>query len=174
MMIERLRGGAMLGMLASALMLNGCAALGLGTVVQPPRFTAAEGREAELRLAPPSASRPLGGATLRIWTRVENPNTFGLTLAALRGNLFLENAQAAAVEFPLGLQLTGGADTVIPIDINISFSDVPGLVDAAQRILTQNRVGYRLDGTVTVDAAPFGQPSFGPTTWLQGESRVIR
>jgi hypothetical protein len=27
---------------------------------------------------------------------------------------------------------------------------------------------------VTVDAAPFGQPSFGPSTWLQGESRVIR
>jgi hypothetical protein len=25
-----------------------------------------------------------------------------------------------------------------------------------------------------VDAAPLGQPSFGPTTWLQGESRVLR
>jgi hypothetical protein len=160
--------------LAGVIGLNGCAALGLGGVVQPPRFSVAEGREAELRLVPPSAGRPLGGAQLRIWARVENPNAFGLTLAALRGNLFLENAQAADVDFPLGMPLAGGGDTVIPIDLNISFSDVPGLMDAAQRILTQNRVGYRLDGTVTVDAAPFGQPSFGPNTWLQGESRVIR
>jgi hypothetical protein len=154
--------------------LNGCAALGMGGVVQPPRISVAEGREAELRLVPPSAARPLGGAQLRIWARVENPNAFGLTLAALRGNLFLEAAQAADVDFPLGMPLSAGGDTVIPIDLNISFGDMPGLVDAAQRILTQNRVAYRLDGTVTVDAAPFGQPSFGPRTWLQGESRVIR
>jgi hypothetical protein len=158
----------------AALGLNGCAALGLDTVVQPPRIAVADGRDAELRLVPPSAGRPMGGAQLRIWARVENPNAFGLTLAALRGNLFLENAQAADVDFPLGMPLAGGADTVIPIDLNISFADVPGLVEAAQRILTQNRVGYRLDGTVTVDAAPFGQPAFGPRTWLQGESRVIR
>jgi hypothetical protein len=174
MTTQGLRNGVTLSVLAGALMLNGCATLGLGTLVQPPSFTVADGRDAELRLAGPSAGRPLGGATLRIWTRVENPNSFGLTLAAIRGNLFLENAQAAAVEFPLGMPLGGGADTVIPIDINISFADVPGMVDAAQRILTQNRVAYRLDGTVTVDAAPFGQPSFGPSTWLQGESRVIR
>jgi hypothetical protein len=122
---------------------------------------------------PPSANRPLGGAQLRIYARVENPNAFGLTLAALRGNLFLQNAQAADVDFPLGLPPASGS-TVVPIDINISFSDMPGLVDAAQRILTQNRVGYRLDGTVSVDAGPFGQPAFGPRTWLQGESRVMR
>lgn len=160
--------------LAGALGLNGCAGLGLGAVVQPPRFSVEQGREAELRLVPPSAGQPLGGAQMRIWARVENPNTFGLTLAALRGNLFLESAQAADVDFPLGLPLAGGADQVIPIDLSISFADVPGLVDAAQRILLQNRVAYRVDGTVTVDAAPFGQPSFGPSTWLQGESRVVR
>jgi hypothetical protein len=159
---------------AAAMGLNGCAALGLGNAIQPPRFSVEEGRDAELRLVPPSANRPLGGAQLRIYARVENPNAFGLTLAALRGNLFLQNAQAADVDFPLGLPLAGGGSTVVPIDINISFSDMPGLVDAAQRILTQNRVGYRLDGTVSVDAGPFGQPAFGPRTWLQGESRVMR
>jgi hypothetical protein len=160
--------------LAGVLLLNGCAALGLGTLIQPPIFSAAEGRESELRLVPPSGDRPLGGATLRIWARVENPNSFGLTLAALAGNLFLENDRAATVDFPLGLPLSGGADTVIPIDLVINFADVPGLVDAATRILTQNRVAYRLDGTLTVDASPLGQPTFGPRTWLQGESRVLR
>jgi hypothetical protein len=161
-------------LLAGTLAVSGCATLGIGSVVQPPSFAVVEDREAELRLVAPSAGRPLGGAQLRIYARVENPNAFGLTLAALRGNLFLENAQAAEVDFPLGLPLAGGASTVIPIDLNISFADVPGMVDAAQRILTQNRVGYRVDGTVTVDAAPLGQPSFGPRTWLQGQSRVMR
>lgn len=174
MMTNRLRNGVTMGALAGALLMTGCATLGLDTVIQPPRFTVAEGREAQLTLAPPSASRPLGGATLRIWARVQNPNPFGVTLAAIRGNLFLETAQAADVNFPFGLPMDAGGDTVVPIDVNISFSDVPGLVDVAQRILVQNRVAYRLDGTVTVDAAPFGQPSFGPSTWLQGESRVVR
>lgn len=160
--------------LAGTMLLGACAALGMGGLVQPPRFAVAEGREAELHLAPPTAGRPLGGAVLRVWAHVQNPNTFGMTLAALAGNLFLEDTQAATVDFPLGLPLSARADTIIPIELNISFADVPGLVGVAQRILTQNRVAYRLDGTLTVDAEPFGQPSFGPSTWLRGESRVVR
>lgn len=157
---------------AAALSLGSCASL--SQIVQPPQFTVAEGRDTQLRLLGPSSSRPLGGATLRIWTRVQNPNAFGLTLAALRGNVFLEDTRAGEVNFPLGLPLSATGDTIIPLDINISFSDLPGLVDVAQRIVTRNMVAYRLDGTITVDAAPFGQPSFGPSTWIRGESRVIR
>lgn len=158
---------------AAALLLGGCAALG-GSLIQPPTFTVDDQRGSELRLVGPSTSRPLGGATLRVWARVENPNSFGLTLAALAGDLFLENQQAAEVDFPLGLPLVAGADTIIPLDLNISFADLPGLADAAQRILTRNRVAYRLDGTLAVDAAPFGQPVFGPRTWLSGETTVVR
>jgi hypothetical protein len=157
---------------AATLTLGSCATL--SQIVQPPRFTVAEGRDTQLQLLGPSSTRPLGGATLRIWTRVQNPNSFGLTLAALRGNVYLEDTRASEVDFPFGLPLGAASDTVIPLDINISFSDLPGLVDVAQRIVTRNMVAYRLDGTLTVDAAPFGQPSFGPTTWIQGESRVIR
>jgi hypothetical protein len=174
MMIQTLRAGATAGFLGATLLLGGCATLGLGDVIQPPRFQTVEGREAELRMVGPSASRPLGGATLTIWTRVENPNAFGLTLAALRGNLFLEGAQAANVDFPLGLPLNARGEAVIPIELTISFADAPGMVDAAQRILTQNRVAYRLDGTLSVDAGAFGQPSFGPSTWLSGDTRVLR
>lgn len=156
----------------ASLTLGSCATL--GQMVQPPRFSAASGQSSQLQLVGPSSSRPLGGATLRIWTRVENPNAFGLTLAALRGNVFLEGTRAGDVDFPLGLPLGAAADTIIPLDITISFSELPGLVDVAQRIVSRNMVAYRLDGTLTVDAAPFGQPSFGPTTWISGESRVIR
>jgi len=160
--------------LAALLLVAGCASLGLNSVVQPPRFSAVAGREAELRLLGPSTSRPLGGASIRLWARVENPNPYGLTLAALAGNLLLEGTQAAELRFPLGLPLLAGGDTIIPLDVNISFADVPDLAGVAQRIFAQNRVAYRVDGTVTVDAAPFGQPTFGPSTWLQGETRVLR
>lgn len=160
-------------LLAAALIVTGSCAT-LGQLVQPPQFDVAQGRTSELRLLGPSTTRPLGGASLRIWTRVRNPNSFGLTLAALRGNIFLENERAGQVDFPLGLPLSAAGDTIIPLDINISFSDLPGLVDVAQRIVTRNRVAYRLDGTLTVDAAPFGQPSFGPSTWISGETAVVR
>jgi hypothetical protein len=156
----------------AALTIGSCASL--NQLVQPPEFSVAQGRDTQLQLLGPSTSRPLGGATLRIWTRVRNPNAFGLTLAALRGNIFLEDTRAGQVDFPLGLPLTASGDTIIPLDINISFADVPGLIDVAQRIVARNLVAYRLDGTVTVDAAPFGQPSFGPSTWISGQSRVIR
>lgn len=169
-MTRTIRGTA--ACLALSLLLAGCASL--GAIVQPPTFTAAEGRQSELRLIGPTSSRPLGGATLRIWARVENPNAFGLTVASLAGNILLEDTRAGDVTFPLGLPLLAGADTIIPLDVSISFADVPGLVEVAQRILTRNRVNYRVDGTVTVDAGPFGQPSFGPSTWVRGETQVIR
>jgi hypothetical protein len=166
-----------LGLIAAlgcAAIVSGCAGLGLGDVIQPPRFSVASGTQAELRLVGPSAGRPLGGAAVRLWARVENPNSFGLSLAALRGDLALEGTRAADVDFPLGLPLTAGQDTVIPLDINISFSDLPGLADVAARLVTRNSVGYRLDGTVTVNAGPLGNPSFGPSTLLDGTLSVRR
>ena len=158
----------------AAVLVAGCASLGLETLIQPPRFSTVANQQAELRVLGPSTSRPLGGAQVRLWARVENPNAFGVTLAALRGNLHLENSRAAEVSFPLGLPLLAGRDTVIPLDVNVSFSDLPSLADAVQRIVNRNLVAYRLDGTVTLDAGAFGQPTFGPTTWLQGETRVVR
>jgi hypothetical protein len=146
----------------------------LRDVVQAPRFSVASGRAAELRLLGPSTRNPLGGAALRLWARVENPNPLGVTLAGLTGNLFLENNRAAAIDFPMGVPLLASADTVIPLDISIGFNELPGLVDLASRLLTRNSVGYRLDGTVTVDAGVLGRPSFGPNTLLRGDVAIRR
>jgi hypothetical protein len=158
--------------LSAGVLLTSCATL--GNVIQPPRFSVVSGRQAELRLVGPSLQNPMGGAAIRIWARVENPNGLGLTLAALRGNLFLEDTRAAAVDFPMGVPLVAGQDTIIPLDISIRFSDIPGLADVATRLLTRSALTYRLDGTVTVDAGLLGQPSFGPQTWLRGQVDVTR
>lgn len=141
-------------------------------LVQAPQFSEADDQRAEIRLLGPSASSPLGGAAIRLWTRVRNPNPFGLTLATLRGSLFLEGSRAAEADFPLGLPLTARGDEVIPLDLRVSFSDIPGLANAIRRAVTGDPLEYRLNGTVGVEAGTFGTPTFGPMDLLTGEIRT--
>ena len=138
----------------------------LGALIQPPRFEQVPDQPAEVRL------QGLSGAGVRLWTRVTNPNPFGLRLGTLKGTLYLEDSRAADADFPLGLSLASGGDSVIPIDISISFSDLPRLGGVAQRLLARQAVPYRLEGTVGVDAGPLGQPVFGPMTLIRGETSV--
>jgi hypothetical protein len=155
--------------------LPACASLGqLGQLVQPPRFSEARDQPGEIRLLPPRAGLPLGGAGLRVWTRVANPNPFGLTLTTLRADIVVEGARAASGEFPLGLPLAAGGETVVPIDLSLSFADLPGLADAIRRAATGQPLGYEVDGTIGVDAGRLGTPAFGPMRLWRGEIRVPR
>ena len=156
----------------SCLALNACASLeGLKALVQPPRFSQAPDHPSEIRLASVDPTRPLGGATVRLWTTVENPNPFGFTLSALDVTLFLEDIQAAETSFPLGLPLQARGSETIPIDISISFSDIPRLAVPLRQAARGQAIGYRLEGTVGIDAGRLGQPSFGPMTLLTGTLR---
>jgi late embryogenesis abundant protein len=159
----------------------GCATLGgLAALVQPPRFTTVPDRPAELRLLGSGSGLPLGGAGVRLWARVENPNPFGLTLSTLTGSLLLESARsgdwprAATLDLPLGLPLGARQQTEIPIDLTVSFSDLPELADIARRAIGGSTVPYRLDGSIGVDAGSLGRPTFGPLTLLTGEMRIRR
>ena len=153
-----------LGLLA----LPACASMGnlgnLGALIQPPRFEQVPDQPAEIRL------QGVSGAGVRLWTRVTNPNPFGLRLGTLRGTLYLEDARAADADFPIGLSLAAGGDSVIPIDISINFADLRGLGNVGRRLLARQAVPYRLEGTVGVDAGRLGQPVFGPMTLIRGET----
>jgi hypothetical protein len=131
-------------------------------LVQPPRFERDPERRAELRLTG-------RGAGVRLWARVANPNAFGLRLSQLTGQLFLGGARAANVDLPLGLPLRANEDTVIPIDLEVDFADVPELVGVLGRVVSRRPIAYRLDGTIGVDAGRLGQPRFGPSTLLSGD-----
>jgi len=160
----------MLTVLAGA----GCAELDrLRQFVQAPRFEQAEGHNAELRLVGPRSDLPIGGAAVRLWTRVTNPNAFGLTLGTLKGTLYLQGSRAADADFPLGLPLRAGEDTIVPIDLSISFSDLPGLAGAIRRAIGREPLPYRFDGTIGVDAGRLGTPVFGPMTLLTGDIRPL-
>lgn len=150
----------------------GCAEIQqLAALVQPPTFVEARDRRAEIRLLPPGSGMPAGGAAVRLWAEVTNPNTFGITLGTLSGTLFLESSRAASADFPLGLPLGARQQTVIPIDLSLSFSDLPGLGDALRRAVSNQPLAYRLDGTIGVEAGRLGTPTFGPMTLLTGELR---
>jgi hypothetical protein len=150
-----------------------CASLaGLRQLVQAPRFEQARGQPAEVRIQAPTSNRPLGGAAIRIYTEVSNPNPFGLTLGTLEGTLFVDDNRAADAEFPLGLPLDAGARSVVPLDLSISFSDLPALADVVRRAARREPVEFRLDGTIGVDAGRLGQPVFGPMTLLRGDLRA--
>ena len=147
----------------------GCATLEqLRGFIQPPQFDNVDGRPAEIRILPPSRSDPLGSAGVRVWVSVKNPNPFGFTLSTLRTTLSLEGRRAATGDCPLGLPLGAGQVSEIPIDLSISFQDIPGLANLIRRA-PGDPIGYQLDGTVGVEAGHFGTPTFGPMLIARGD-----
>lgn len=145
---------------------SACTALQqLQAFVQPPRFEQDDQSRSEIRM------RGLTGADLRIWTRVSNPNSFGLTLGTLQGTLHLEGSRAATVDFPFGLPLQPRSEEIVPIDLSIDFRDVPGLGQAIARAVTRQPIAFEIDGTIGVSAGRFGEQRLGPMTWLRGELR---
>ena len=140
--------------------------------VQAPTMQVVSDRPSVLTLDPASviSGRPV--ATVRIWARVTNPNSFGLTLSRLRGDLFLEDREMAELDFPVGLPLPAARDTVIPLDVGFGLPSLSSLGALGEALLRRSAVRYRLDGTVAVDAGALGEPTFGPRTWLQGRFEV--
>ena len=164
--------GRLSSALLAVLLTTGCASLeGLRAFVQPPRFEQAPGRDPEIRLTGLGGTSAVTGASVRLWTRVTNPNRFGFTLGTLRGTLSLEGTRAADVDFPLGLPLQPGEGTDVPIDITIDFRDLPGLGRTISRAIARQPIAYELEGTIGVSAGALGEPTFGPMTLLRGEIR---
>ena len=137
----------------------------LQSLIQPPRFEQDDQGRSEIRLQGTS------GAAVRIWTRVSNPNSFGVTLGTLQGTLRLEGSRAATVDFPLGLPLPAQGEEIVPIDISVDFRDVPGLGQAIARAVARQPIAFEIEGTIGISAGRFGMQTLGPMTWLRGELR---
>ena len=107
-----------------------------------------------------------------MWLQVTNPNPFGFTLSTVDAELMLEGSRAASGTFPLGLPLGALQSTVVPLDLSVSFTDLPAIGAAFQRATSGNALRYELQGTIGIDAGPLGQPTFGPMQLMTGELRV--
>lgn len=156
-----------------ALTVSGCASLeGLRALVQAPRFEQAPDRPSEIRLSPLQSGRAAGGATVRIWANVTNPNPFGFTLSTVHATLLLDDVEAADADFPLGLPLQARQTETIPFDLTVSFANLPRLADVIRQAASGGGLSYRLEGTIGVDAGRLGQPTFGPLTLVSGDLRA--
>ena len=142
--------------------------------MQAPKFEEAPGQRAEIRLHGPTLSEPLGGAGVRLCTQCRIRMRSASRSAPCAARCNIENSRAADVDFPLGLPLRAGEQTVVPIDLSISFSDLPGLANVLRRAANRQPLAYHLEGTIGVDAGQLGQPVFGPMTLLRGEMRGIQ
>ena len=160
---------SLVALATASLAIGACSALSDLGVVRPPRISHAEGRPAELEIRGPSTDRRSGGAEIRLWAEVENPNPFGVLLDRLDGTFFLEDTRAAAVDFPLGLELGARDQAVVPLDVAIDFDDLPRIADLLRRAFGNRAIGYRIEGTIGVDAGPLGDLTFGPMDVLEGE-----
>jgi LEA14-like dessication related protein len=150
----------------AVLSMSACATLqGLQAFIQPPRFEQDHNNRSEIRLLGTS------GAAVRVWTRVSNPNSFGITLGTLQGTLRLDGSRAATVDFPFGLPLQAQSEDIVPIDISVDFRDVPGLGQAITRVIARQPIAFEIDGTIGVDVGRLGMQTLGPMTWLRGELR---
>jgi hypothetical protein len=149
-----------------------CASLQSLLEVAAPRFELVEDRESVLTLDPVSILTESPFVNFRLWTRVTNPNSFGLTISTLEGEVFLEGREMAEIDLPLGLPLVASRDTIIPLDLRFGIPSLSSLGALGQALLARRPVRYRLDGRLGVDAGPLGEPTFGPRTWLQGEVDV--
>ena len=78
------------------------------------------------------------------------------------------------MDLPLGLHLVSGEAQVIPLNISVGFENVPRLARVLADAGGGSPLGYRLEGTIGVDAGRLGQPTFGPLTLLEGDVRVRR
>jgi hypothetical protein len=78
----------------------------------------------------------------------------------------------AEIDLPLGLPLLAARDTVIPLDVSFGLPSLSSLGALGEALLRRSAIGYRLDGTLGIDAGALGQPTFGPRTWMQGQLDV--
>jgi predicted small secreted protein len=169
------RSGITAALAACCVTLAGCATLGgLQQIVQAPRLSQAPDRQSEIRLVGPGAGLPLGGAAVRVWATVHNPNPFGITLTTVSADVMVEGSRAASGDFPLGLPLQPTGEAVVPLDLSISFADLPGLATTLRRAAAGEAVAYELHGTIGVEAGRLGQPTFGPMRLMAGELRALR
>jgi LEA14-like dessication related protein len=124
--------------------LSGCAALQRAAgALQPPTLNYESWSPEALDLE---------GVTIALHYRLENPNSFGLSLSRLDYRLEVDGTQVAAGELPAGVEIKAQGASPLVLPVRLRWSDVPHF---AQVLATQRDVGYRVTGSAGV-GSPLG------------------
>lgn len=162
----------MLGKRVTILLLAVCAALVLSAcapgarMLSAPTFRLDPTGSGFVRIDPPGVGD--GSALFRLAIVAENPNPYVLKLAALDGDLFLQDVRAAATQFRGGLELPANGTARLIIDSRVPLAAAPALLESLANVLGGGSVRYRVDAAVAVDVLGTTQ-RFPRFTVVQGE-----
>ncbi|WP_224362392.1 LEA type 2 family protein [Hyalangium versicolor] len=98
----------------------------------------------------------LSDATVDLVYQVENPNSFGLSLAKVDYAFFVEGKQVVAGSPSKGLQLKARDSSELVFPANVKFADI---VPVVETFLTKDAAAYKAQGSVGIDT-PIGVLSF--------------
>lgn len=135
-------------------------------MLSAPTFSIDQAGSGFVRIDPPGIGD--GTALFRVALRVTNPNPFGLKLAALDGDLYVNDVRAAALSFRGGLDVPGNGSAPLLLDIRVPLGAAPAMLEAIAGLVGGGGVRYRLDSAVAVDLLGTVQ-SFPRFTLAQGE-----
>lgn len=102
-----------------------------------------------VRIDPPGVGD--GSAVFRLVLVAENPNPFALRLAALDGDLYLQDVRAAQAQFRGGLELPANGSSRLILDARVPLTAAPALLESLANVLGAGTVRYRVDAGVSVD-----------------------
>jgi LEA14-like dessication related protein len=120
--------------------LTGCAALQnlFKSAFQQPRFTFKTARLADASLS---------DATVNLVYEVDNPNSFGLSLASVDYAFFVEGKQVVAGTPRNGLSLKAKGKSELVFPANVKFADI---VPVVQTFLTKDAAQFKAQGTLGI------------------------
>jgi LEA14-like dessication related protein len=133
--------------LAIAVILSACAPG--ARMLSAPTFAVDQAGSGFVRIDPPGVGD--GSALFRVALRVTNPNPFGLKLAALDGDLFFNDARAAALSFRGGLDVPANGTAPLLLDVRVPLGAAPALLQSIASLVGGSSVRYRLESAVSVD-----------------------
>jgi len=131
----------------AALVLASCAPG--ARMLSAPTFTLDARGSGFVRIDPPGVGD--GSALFRVALVAENPNPFALRLAALDGDLFLQDVRAAAVSFRGGLELQSQGSSRLVVDVRVPLTAAPALLESLANVLGAGQVRYRVESSVAVE-----------------------
>ena len=145
--MKRLRTLRIVALLLLVLLLNACVP-GVDTFVRAPNFKLLT-QSGLVRLNPPGVGSP--SATFLFNLEVQNPNSFGFSLAGLDFDLFVNGKRSVRGQFTEGFALAANGSTTLPLEVDVPLErGVSLLADLAGLILGEP-TRYRVDGTVAVE-----------------------
>jgi len=130
-----------------ALVLSSCAPG--ARMLSVPTFTLDARDSGFVRIDPPGVGD--SSALFRLALVANNPNPFAVRLAALEGDLFLQEVRAAGVSFRGGLELPANGSSRLVVDVRVPLAAAPALVEAVADLLGGGQVRYRVDSSLAVE-----------------------